>query len=177
MQNSSLYWLTTWHTTILLGWCKSGTNWFNHDFWASTEVPWVISSSRRPVFLGWYYWSTEAIFNKDVYVHTCAYYMLCLLIIIAAQMWLLGRVIPYLFGEDVPEGDENWNNYLQLLEIVDILMAPEISEDEVAELSLLIQQHHFVFKKLYTASCVLPKHHFMIHMPHFISKLVTFHGF
>ena len=111
------------------------------------------------------------------YVHTCAYYVLCLLFIIAAQLWLLGRVSPYSFGEDVPEGDENWNNYLQLLEIVDIFMASEISEDEFAELSLLIQQHHFVFQELYTVSCVLPKHYFMIHMLRLILKLVIFHVF
>ena len=116
-------------------------------------------------------------FNIEVHVHPCTYCMLYLLFIVAAQMWLLGRVIPYLFGDDIPEGDENWNNYLQLLEIVDMLMAPEISEDEVAELSILIQQHHFAFKQLYTASSVLPKHHFMIHMPRLILKLVTFHVF
>ena len=73
-------------------------------------------------------------------------------------MWLLGRVIPYLIGENIPEGDINWKNYLQLLEIVDLLMAPEISEDEVGELTLLISQHDTLFSHLYTSSSVLPKH-------------------
>ena len=85
-------------------------------------------------------------------------------------MWLLGRVIPYLIGENIPEGDINWKNYLQLLEIVDLLMAPEISEDEVGELTLLISQHHTLFSHLYTSSSVLPKHHFMVYMPRLILK-------
>ena len=87
-------------------------------------------------------------------------------------MWLLGRVIPYLVGEDVPEGDNKWKNYVQLLEIVDLLMAPAISEDEVAELGVLICQHYTFkfFAQLYGNSSVLPKHHFMIHVPHLILK-------
>lgn len=89
---------------------------------------------------------------------------------LAAQMWLLGRVLPYLIGDQIPEGDEHWKNFLQLLEIVDLLLAPEISDDEVAELSLLIRQHHTLFCQLYTDSNVLPKHHFMIHMPRLILK-------
>ena len=89
---------------------------------------------------------------------------------LAAQMWLLGRVIPFLVGEDVPEEDEKWKNYVQLMEIVDLLMAPAISEDEVAELGVLIHQHHTLFAQLYGNSSVLPKHHFMIHMPRLILK-------
>ena len=90
-------------------------------------------------------------------------------------MWLLGRVIPYLIGENVP--DVNWKNYLQFLEIVDLLMAPEISEDKVGELTLLISQHHTLFSRLYTSSSVLPKYHFMVHMPHLILKCVCVCGF
>lgn len=97
-------------------------------------------------------------------------YVPFILFVIAAQMWLLGRVIPYLIGGSVPEGDVNWKNYLQLLEIVDLLLAPEISEDEVGELGVLISQHHTLFSQLYSSASVLPKHHFMVHMPRLILK-------
>ena len=60
-------------------------------------------------------------------------------------MWLLGRMIPFLIGEDIPEEDANWIYYVQLLEITDLLMAPEIAEDEVAELGVLIYDHHAKF--------------------------------
>ena len=38
--------------------------------------------------------------------------------IIAAQMWLFGRVLPLLIGDRVPEDDEHWSNYLRMMEIV-----------------------------------------------------------
>ena len=70
----------------------------------------------------------------------------------------------------MPEDDSNWLNYCQMLNIVDLLMAPEITEDEVGELTVLIQEHHTEFVQLYSSDSVIPKHHFMIHMPRLILK-------
>ena len=75
-----------------------------------------------------------------------------------------------MIGAHVPEDDSNWLNYCQMLNIVDLLMAPEISEDEVGELTVLIQEHHTEFVQLYSSDLVIPKHHFMIHMPRLILK-------
>lgn len=86
----------------------------------------------------------------------------------AAQMWLLGRILPFLIGSFMPHTDECWKNYLQMLEIVDMLLAPEISEDEVSYLHILIQQHHETFVEVYPNASVIPKHHFMLHMPRLI---------
>ena len=47
--------------------------------------------------------------------------------IIASQMWLLGRLIPFMFGEKVSEDDKHWKNYLLLLRITDCLFAPVVS--------------------------------------------------
>ena len=77
-------------------------------------------------------------------------------------MWLLGRVLPYLVRGYVPVNDPNGQNYLQLLNIVDLLVAPEISENKVGELTVLIQEHHVKFVQLYSNSSIIPKHHFMI---------------
>ena len=85
-------------------------------------------------------------------------------------MWLLGRILPYMIGEHIPPTDEHWQNYLQLLQIVDLLFAPSISEDEVGYLSVLITEHHQKFISLYSNSMLLPKHHYMIHMPRLILK-------
>ena len=38
-------------------------------------------------------------------------------------------------GKEVPPGDEHWVNFLDLLDIVDLLLAPEVTEDCVADLS------------------------------------------
>ena len=94
-------------------------------------------------------------------------YNVCILIS-AAQMWLLGRVLPYMIGEYIPPTDEHWQNYLQLLDIVDLLFAPSITEDEVGYLSVLIDEHHQTFVSLYSNSKLLPKHHYMIHMPRLV---------
>ena len=88
--------------------------------------------------------------------------------LIAAQMWLLGGILPFLIGSFVPHTDECWQNYLQMLEIVDMLLTPEINEDEVSYLHILIRQHHETFVEVYPNASVIPKHHFMVHMPHLI---------
>ena len=83
-------------------------------------------------------------------------------------MRLLSRLLPYMIGNDVPVDDEHWDNFLLLLQIADLLMAPKITEDEVAFLQTLIEEHHSNFVNLYPSSPVTPKMHFLIHMPHLI---------
>lgn len=84
---------------------------------------------------------------------------------IAAQMWLLGRILPILVGEMVDVGDEKWENFLQLMEIVDLLFAPLSNQDDVAYLARVIEEHHLEFARLYPSSSVISKMHFMVHMP------------
>ena len=79
-------------------------------------------------------------------------------------MWLLGRLLPMMIGKKVPPGDEHWVNFLDLLDIVDLLLAPELTEDCVAHLSTLIMDHHNQFCQLYPHASVTPKMHYMVHM-------------
>lgn len=80
-------------------------------------------------------------------------------------MWLLSRILPLVVGDLVPEDDERWLNYLLLMKIVDLLFSPTISEDNAAYLVYLISDHHEQFTELYPSSSVIPKMHFMVHMP------------
>ena len=50
----------------------------------------------------------------------------------------------------------------------DMLIAPEINEDEVSYLHILTQQHHKTFVEVYPNASVIPKHHFMVHIPRLI---------
>lgn len=75
-----------------------------------------------------------------------------------------------MIGKYIPENDENWENFLLLLEILDLLMAPEITGDEVAHLDSLILEHHLQFKELYPDSSIIPKMHCMVHMPRLIRQ-------
>ena len=59
-------------------------------------------------------------------------------------MWLLARIIPLSIGGLVPE-DDRWSNFLRMLDIVDILFCPQITEDDAAYLASLISDHHEEF--------------------------------
>jgi len=73
----------------------------------------------------------------------------------------------------VPEDDEYWMLFLQLMDIVDLLFAPRVSADYAIFLSTLISDHHVEFQTLYPDASVLPKFHFMIHMPRLMKKYVN----
>lgn len=83
-------------------------------------------------------------------------------------MWLLGHVLPLLIGDLVSDEDEYWANFLLLMEIVDILFCPDITKDKAAYLATLIIDHHEEFRRLYPDHSVIPKMHFMVHMPRLI---------
>ena len=75
-------------------------------------------------------------------------------------MWLLGRILPLIIGDLIPDDDAMWSNYLLLMEIVDYLFSPQLSY-----LSVLINDHHNVFTQLYPDESVIPKMHSMVHTP------------
>jgi len=85
-------------------------------------------------------------------------------------MWTLARYLPMLIGQYIPSEDENWINYLTLLDIMDYLVAPSISTDETAHLKVLIEEHHITFGQLYPHASIIPKIHYLIHAPRLISK-------
>ena len=88
-----------------------------------------------------------------------------ILLVTAAQMMLLGRVLPLLVGGHVPDDDEYWQNFLRMMEIVDHLFCPRITEDDAAYVAVLINDHHREFLELYPGHNIIPKMHFMVHMP------------
>ena len=47
-------------------------------------------------------------------------------------MWLLGRILPMIVGDLVPDDYDQWINYCVMMDIVhvDILLAPTICEDD-----------------------------------------------
>ena len=65
----------------------------------------------------------------------------------------------------MPDEDEHWELFLRLMEIVDLLFAPSTSDDHAAYIAVLINDHHEDFGRLYPGYSIIPKMHFMIHMP------------
>ena len=88
----------------------------------------------------------------------------------ASQMWLLARLLPIMIGSRVTEDSECWANFVLLLDIADLLLAPESSEDEASLLSAMISDHHKEFVRLYPAASVTPKFHYLVHMPRLITE-------
>ena len=80
-------------------------------------------------------------------------------------MWLLARILPIIVGDYVPDDDDRWENFLLLMDIVDRLFCPKITEDDAMYVKWLISDHHKEFVRLYPDSSVIPKMHFMIHTP------------
>ena len=54
-----------------------------------------------------------------------------------------------------------------------MLFAPEILEDTVGCLQEMIFEHHSQFVKLYPEFGVIPKMHYMVHMPRLIVRFVS----
>lgn len=74
------------------------------------------------------------------------------IIISASEMLCLVRNFVYMVGDLIPIHNLIWENYLQLREITDILMSQAISQDMLAYLRTLIEEHHSLYLTLYGKS-------------------------
>ena len=63
------------------------------------------------------------------------------------------------------------NLVLLLLQIVNIVFSPILTDGMVCYLKHLIFDHHNMFKTLYPDKKLIPKHHLMIHYPRCIKKI------
>ena len=80
------------------------------------------------------------------------------------KMWCLGRLLPLIIGDLVPEGDKKWELILQVFTINDYMFAPKTTSDIVAHVRLL-KYHHTKLTLLYPECLVIPKLHYMVHIP------------
>ena len=85
-------------------------------------------------------------------------------------MWLLGRSLPALIGSLVPTDDRRWECFCLFLSITQLLFAPRLLDDDLAILQDHIMNHHQSFVALYPNDSVIPKLHYLIHMPRLIYK-------
>lgn len=89
----------------------------------------------------------------------------------AIQCWCLLRNVPLIFGDIVPQDDEHWQLLLLLLQIVNIIFSPVLTEGLTVYLKHLIAEHHRLFKCLFPNKNLLPKHHLMTHYPRCIRHI------
>ena len=87
-------------------------------------------------------------------------------------MWCLGRLLPLMVGELVPQSDPHWENFTLMLQITDYIFAPVTSPDIASYIKTLIKEHHECFKELYPSASIIPKMHYMIHLPEWMVRYV-----
>ena len=68
-------------------------------------------------------------------------------------------------GHLVEEDDEYWDNFLSLLDIMDIVFVRLLIIDACALAEVLINNHHLSFRELYSHIFITLKMYSMIHMP------------
>ncbi|XP_046863109.1 uncharacterized protein LOC124456810 isoform X2 [Xenia sp. Carnegie-2017] len=83
----------------------------------------------------------------------------------ANQMWCLGLHLPFLIGDLIEVDDQHWGLLCTLLQIVRISFTPIVSREQVSYLQILIQKLLQNFKELFPECSIIPKMHYMVHMP------------
>jgi len=92
-------------------------------------------------------------------------------------MWCLARLLPLMIVNSVPEGDPNWDNFLLLLRIADYILSPITSRSIAALLTTLIEDYLQSFKELYPECPIIPKQHYMVHIPQWMIRYThSVHG-
>lgn len=82
----------------------------------------------------------------------------------AMQNWTFLRLLPLYVGDKVIDpSDSVWQLSLELMELVDLLMAPKITYAQVAYLKVLIQTYIHNRKAFFPDVKLRPKHHYMLH--------------
>lgn len=94
-------------------------------------------------------------------------------ILLAAQMWELVTIFPFLVGQDFPADDPHYACFLLLCDISTVLFSPVIACDQVPFLKLQIQEYLEQFTSLYPHRSLTPKFHYLVHTPSLIKRLET----
>lgn len=72
-------------------------------------------------------------------------------------------------GEYVPQDDDHWKCFVNLLRILTVATAFEVSEDDIAMLAVLIEDYLQQFTTLYPGQTT-PKIHYLMHLAQQITR-------
>lgn len=88
----------------------------------------------------------------------------------AANMWLLAQVLPLILSKLVSTESQHWDCFSSLLEIMGIAFSAQVSLETVVYLKTAIKRHLLLFKSVYPDAPIIPKQHFLVHLPSQILK-------
>lgn len=70
------------------------------------------------------------------------------------------RLLPLMIGNTVPEGDGAWTVWMDLKDIVELLLSPTFDDEYIQYLQTKVQDHRQMLQEVFT---LLPKHHYLEH--------------
>ncbi|XP_031329046.1 uncharacterized protein LOC116160057 [Photinus pyralis] len=88
----------------------------------------------------------------------------------SSEMYAFVIYFSILVGDLVDVEDDYWKFYLCLFDIINIIMNDIISSEEINYLAILINDHHSMYRTLFTEK-LKPKHHFLTHYPRSIKSV------
>ena len=88
-------------------------------------------------------------------------------------MWILAINLPLIIGDKVPVGDEKWECFLLLLDILQLCTTRVASAAHAGILGALISDHHALFCRCYPMANIIPKMHYMVHFPQQVIRQVS----
>ncbi len=88
----------------------------------------------------------------------------------STQIWCLVLHLQHIIGHMVPVGDEKWNNFIRLIQIITLCTSHRVDAATVASLEELIATHHLKYMHLYPEEIVTPKMHYCVHLPKQMQK-------
>lgn len=83
----------------------------------------------------------------------------------AAENLCFFRFFSFLVGDKVPRENSAYQVYLELRAIVDIILAPQVSEGAAAYLKVCIEDFYKAFRETFSDVNIIPKMHYVIHYP------------
>lgn len=98
----------------------------------------------------------------------------------ASEMMTLVRLFPLMVGDLIPESDEVWKFFLDLIELIDLVLMFHTSADTIDRIRELVKLHNTNFITLFTEYDrkskqfvpvkLKPKMHLLVHYPRVIPK-------
>ena len=90
----------------------------------------------------------------------------------AAQSRLFLKLLPFFLHHFIDADDKHFVFLMELNQIVQIIYAPVITLDSIQNLKELVCEHLKCFKVLFPENNVIPKQHYLIHIP----TMITWNG-
>lgn len=88
----------------------------------------------------------------------------------AAQIWLLGNLLPLMIGVRIPKLNSRWLCFTTLLEIMKLVFLNSITNLQILQLESLVEEFLSLYKSSFKNK-ITPKMHHLIHYPRMIRQM------